>query len=157
MLKLLPARVAIDRQAKFRFAIVASEYNAKFVDGLVEAARREIAAAMPGATVSIRRVPGAFEVPFAVQEAVRDAARVDAVIAFGVILQGKTAHADLIAGSVTEALMGIMLETRVPVIHGVLHCSPAQARVRCLQARGNRGTEAARVAMQMAKFRRPRR
>ena len=76
----------------------------------------------------------------------------DAIIAFGVILQGKTAHADLIAGSVTDALTRISLETGVPVVHGVLHGTAAQARVRCLQPRTNRGVEAARTAMRMAQI-----
>lgn len=150
MLKPPPPRAAIDRRAKYHFVIVASEYNARFVDGLVSAAQKEIAAVLPSATVTLHRVPGAFEIPLVVQEAARATAAVDAVIAFGVILQGKTAHADLIAASVTDALMKISLETRVPVVHGVLHGTAAQARVRCLQPRANRGTEAARTAVRMA-------
>ncbi len=150
MLKPPPARAVVDRRAKLRFVIVASEYNAKFVDGLVSAALREIGAALPAAAVTVHRVPGAFEIPLVVQEVARRAPAVDAIIAFGVILQGKTAHADLIAGSVTDALLRISLEARVPVVHGVLHGTAAQARVRCLQPRANRGTEAARTAMRMA-------
>ena len=150
MLKPLPARPAINRRAKFHFVIVASNYNAKFVDGLVAAAQKEIGLALPSATVTVHRVPGAFEIPLLVQEVACDAAGVDAVMAFGVILQGKTAHADLIAESVTDALMRISLEARLPVVHGVLHGTAAQARVRCLHPRANRGTEAARTALRMA-------
>jgi 6,7-dimethyl-8-ribityllumazine synthase len=152
MLKPTRARAAADRNARFRFAIVASEYNARFVQGLVDAATKEIRAAMPKATVLLQRVPGAFEIPLLVQKAARSVRGVDAVIAFGVILQGKTAHADLIAGSVTDALIRIALETGVPVVHGVLHGTVAQARVRCLQPRSNRGVEAARTAMHMAQI-----
>lgn len=150
MLKRLPARTAVDRRAKFRFVIVASDYNARFVDGLVAAAQREIASAQPAATVVVHRVPGAFEIPLVVQAVATRPPSVDAVIAFGVILQGKTAHADLIAETVTDALMRISLETRVPIVHGVLHGTAAQARMRCLEPRANRGTEAARTAMRMA-------
>ncbi len=152
MLKPTAARAAIDRNARFRFVIVASEYNAKFVQGLVDAATREIGAAMPKSTVVVHRVPGAFELPLVVQLAARSTGGADAIIAFGVILQGKTAHADLIAGSVTDALTRIALETGVPVVHGVLHGTAAQARVRCLQPRSNRGVEAARTAMRMAQI-----
>ncbi len=150
MLKPPAARAAFDRNARFRFVIVASEYNAKFVQGLVDAATKEIGAAMPKATVVVHRVPGAFELPIMVQAAARSTRGADAIIAFGVILQGKTAHADLIAGSVTDALSRIALESGVPVVHGVLHGTAAQARVRCLQPRTNRGVEAARTAMRMA-------
>lgn len=152
MLKRLPAGRSVDRRPKFRFAIVASDYNAMFVNGLVAAAQREIASALPAATVVVHRVPGAFEIPLVVQEVATRPSSVDAIIAFGVILQGKTAHADLIAATVTEALMRISLETRLPVVHGVLHGTAAQARVRCLQPRANRGTEAARTAMRMAQI-----
>ena len=150
MLKRPAARAAVDRKARFRLAIVASEYNPKLVQGLVDAAIREIKAAAPKTIITVHRVPGAFELPIVVQAVARSRARVDAVIAFGVILQGKTAHADLIAGSVTDALTRIALETGVPVIHGVLHGTTAQAQVRCLNPRTNRGTEAARTAMRMA-------
>jgi 6,7-dimethyl-8-ribityllumazine synthase len=152
MLKPTAARAAWDRNARFRFAIVASEYNAKFVQGLIDAATKEIRSAMPKATIALRRVPGAFELPLLVQKAAQSKPGVHAVIAFGVILQGKTAHADLIAGSVTDALTRIALETGVPVVHGVLHGTAAQARVRCLQPRSNRGVEAARTAMRMAQI-----
>ena len=152
MLKMPAARAAFDRTARFRFAIVASEYNAKFVQGLVDAATKEISAAMPKATVVLHRVPGAFELPLLVQEAAMSPRGIDAIIAFGVILQGKTAHADLIAGSVTDALTRIALESGVPVVHGVLHGTAAQARVRCLEPRSNRGVEAARTAMRMAQI-----
>lgn len=152
MLKPLPARPAVNRRARLRFAIVASEYNARFVDGLVAAAQREIASTMPAATVAVHRVPGAFEIPLVVLAVARARPPVDAIIAFGVILQGKTAHADLIAGAVTNGLLRIALETRVPVVHGVLHGTAAQARVRCLQPRANRGTEAARTALRMAQI-----
>jgi 6,7-dimethyl-8-ribityllumazine synthase len=152
MLKSPAARAAVDRSARFRFAIVASEYNAKFVQGLVDAAIKEISSALPTATVDVHRVPGAFELPILVLEAARSKRGVDAIIAFGVILQGKTAHADLIAESVTDALTHIALETGVPVVHGVLHGTAAQARVRCLQPRLNRGVEAARTAMRMAQI-----
>lgn len=152
MLKPTAARAAFDRQARFRFVIVASEYNPKFVQGLVDAATREIKSAMPKASLVVHRVPGAFELPLLVLEAAYSRKGADAIIAFGVILQGKTAHADLIAGSVTDALTRIALETGVPVVHGVLHGTAAQARVRCLQSRSNRGTEAARTAMRMAQI-----
>src|SRR5258707_6437562 len=152
MLKPTSARANFDRQARFRFAVIASEYNAKFVQGLVDAATKEFSLAMPKSTVLVHRVPGAFELPLLVQQAARSAPGVDAIIAFGVILQGKTAHADLIAESVTDALTRIALETGVPVIHGVLHGTAAQARVRCLRPRANRGVEAARTAMRMAQI-----
>src|SRR5260221_11709636 len=115
MLKPTSARANFDSQARFRFAVIASEYNAKFVQGLVDAATKEISLAMPKSTVLVHRVPGAFELPLLVQQAARSVPGVDAVIAFVVILQRKTAHADLIPEIVPEALTRIALATAVPV------------------------------------------
>jgi len=110
----------------------------------------ELAAVAPGSTVVTHRVPGAFEAPLAVQEIAKHGG-VDAVIAFGVIIAGATAHADLIASAITTALMQIGLSTGVPVIHEVLLVrDESQARERCLGTRLNRGAEAARAAVGMA-------
>ena len=130
--------------------IVASKYNARYVDGLVEHAIEELAAIAPGANVLVHRVPGAYEVPLAVQE-VAASSNPDAIIAFGVIIQGQTAHADFIGRCVTEALMRVSLEKRIPVIHEVLLVkNEQQAARRCLETDINRGIEAARTAVEMA-------
>lgn len=130
------------------FAIVASQYNAEFVNGLVSHCRRELEAISPQFTVQVYEVPGAFEIPLLVQEVAGRG--VDAVIALGVIIEGETQHANLIAGAITTSLQQLSLTHRLPIIHEVLLLKNAeQARVRCLEEEINRGTEAARVAAQM--------
>ena len=112
--------------------------------------RPKLEAIAPNTNVHVYEVPGAFEVPLVVQE-VAAKGGIDGVIALGVIIQGQTAHAELVARSVTESLQRIALNHRVPVIHEVLLLqNEEQARVRCLEDELNRGTEAARVAMRMA-------
>jgi 6,7-dimethyl-8-ribityllumazine synthase len=131
------------------FAVVSSQYNSEFVSGLVEHARAELEAISPTFSVLHYEVPGAFEIPLVVQEV---AARggIDAIIALGVIIEGETQHAALIAGTITTSLQKLSLEHRLPIIHEVLLVQNAeQARVRCLEDEINRGTEAARVAAQM--------
>jgi 6,7-dimethyl-8-ribityllumazine synthase len=133
---------------KARFAIVASQYNAVFVNAMVVHAKGELAAIYPNAEVAVYEVPGAFEIPVVVQEV---AAHVDAVIALGVIIRGATMHADLIGKAVTDALQQIALKHRTPVIHEVLLVDDeAQARERCTGEKLNRGTEAARSAARIA-------
>ena len=130
------------------FAIVASQYNAEFVQGLVDHARRELEAISPNFSIQTYEVPGAFEIPLMVQEVAGRG--VDAIIALGVIIAGETQHANLIAGAITTSLQQLSLTHRLPIIHEVLLVSNAdQARVRCLEEEINRGTEAARVAAQM--------
>ena len=132
-----------------RFAVVASIYNSEFVDGLVAAAREELAAIAPGSAVEVHRVPGSFEIPLGVQFVV-ERRNVDAVFAFGLLWQGETSHADLIATSVTKALLEISLRMKLPVLHEVIVAqTEEQARERCLGSTINRGTEAARAAVRM--------
>ena len=133
---------------KRRFAIVASQFNARYVDGLVSHAAAELRS-LCASEVTLHRVPGAFEIPIVVRE-IAAQKKTDAIIAAGVILQGETDHAEHLARSVTDALQRIALELGVPVINAVLSFGDeAQARERCLKSKINRGTEAGRAAVEI--------
>jgi 6,7-dimethyl-8-ribityllumazine synthase len=134
------------RPSPLRFAIVASTYNLEYVDGLLNAA----SATLKGHDITVVRVPGAFEIPLQVQRLARTK-RFAALLALGIVWQGKTAHADQIVRAVTAALMRIVLETDVPVIHEVLSIkTEAEAKARCFGQKLNRGREAAEAALVMA-------
>jgi 6,7-dimethyl-8-ribityllumazine synthase len=136
--------------AKRRFAIVASQFNAQYVQGLVDHAEKELRSLASNAAISIHRVPGSFEIPVVVCELARRK-RADAIIACGVIMQGETNHAKNLARSVTDALQRIAVDHGVPVINVVLSFdNEDQGRERCLENRINRGTEAARAAIEIA-------
>jgi 6,7-dimethyl-8-ribityllumazine synthase len=139
-------------KARRKFYIVASQFNAQFVQGLADHARQELRALAPDATISLHRVPGAFEIPVVVRELAAQE-QADAIIACGVIMQGKTDHAQNLTRSVTDALQRIAVDHGVPVINVVLSFdNETQARERCLENRINRGTEAARAAVKIAKL-----
>ena len=149
MTKESPPRPGIAK-ARHTFCIVASRFNAQYVDGLVDHATEELHALAPDATISLQRVPGAFEIPVVVRELVSRKSP-DAVIACGVILQGETNHAQNLSRSVTDALQRIAVKHGVPVINAVLSFdNEAHARARCLENKINRGTEAARAAVEIA-------
>jgi 6,7-dimethyl-8-ribityllumazine synthase len=144
------------------FVIVASRYNARYVDAMLRAAGGELKRA--GAKVQVVRVPGAFEIPVAAARLARkhsphfaiqdpDSPALSAIICLGVILRGQTVHAEHIGREVSRALMDIQLRHEIPVIHEVLLLeNEEQARARCLGAKFNRGREAARTALDMARL-----
>jgi 6,7-dimethyl-8-ribityllumazine synthase len=149
MTKESPSRPPIVK-AKRTFHIVASRFNTQFVDGLINHAMKELRALTPEGTILVHRVPGSFEIPVVAREiAIQD--RPDAIIACGVILQGETDHAQNLSRSVTDALQRIAIENGVPVINAVLSFDDEnQAQARCLENKINRGTEAARAAVEIA-------
>jgi 6,7-dimethyl-8-ribityllumazine synthase len=134
---------------RVRLAIVASKYNERYTDALVDAVIEELGEYLPQARVDLVRVPGAFEIPVTVK-ALIELEDPTVVIALGVIIQGETAHADLVARSVTDGLQQIALDFRRPIIHEVLLLeNEAQAEARCFGREQNRGKEAARAAAAM--------
>ncbi len=133
----------------WRVAVVASLYNPQWVDGLVSHFESEVLAISPSTKIQVHKVPGSFEVPLAV-DLLAESGSFDAVAAFGVLLDGETAHATLVASAITQALLTSSLKHRIPVLHEILLVKNAQQAVaRCLEADLNRGTEAARAAIRM--------
>jgi 6,7-dimethyl-8-ribityllumazine synthase len=148
MLKTVKTKTA--RAGGGNFVIVASKYNARYVDAMLRAAKTELQRA--GAKIQIVRVPGAYEIPVAAAKLARTSPHLSAIICLGVILRGETVHAAHIGEAVSGALMQIQLEHEIPVIHEVLLLeNEAQARKRCLDKKHNRGTEAAQTALEMAR------
>lgn len=130
------------------FAIVASKYNARYVDAMLRAAKAEILRA--GGTVQIIRVPGAYEIPVVTARLAR-MQTFSGLICLGVILRGATTHAQHIGEAVSNALAQVQIQHEVPVIHEVLLLeNEQQAKERCLGKTHNRGTEAAQTALEMA-------
>src|SRR5208337_211486 len=132
------------------FAIVASRYNARYVDAMLRAAKAELWRA-DVSRIQIVRVPGAYEIPVVAKRLARTLPGLSAIVCLGVILRGETVHAAHIGDTVSRALMEIQLAYEIPVIHEVLLLeNESQAQVRCLAPRHNRGTEAAQTALAMA-------
>ena len=150
---LTPVKKKTAKASSGTFAIVASRYNARYVDAMLNAAKKTLADAE--AKIQIVRVPGAYEIPVVVSKLVRESMEeedLSAVICLGVILRGETVHAAHIGEAVSNALMKIQMDYQVPVIHEVLLLeNKEQAEKRCLDPKHNRGMEAAQTALEMAR------
>jgi 6,7-dimethyl-8-ribityllumazine synthase len=148
---LKPIQRTRTRRAEGAFAIVASKYNARYVDAMLRAARKSLVGA--GAQkILVVRVPGAYEIPVVAARLARaHTPPLSAIICLGVILRGATTHAQNISEAVSFALAKIQVLHEIPVIHEVLLLeNEQQARERCLSREHNRGTEAAQTALAMA-------
>jgi 6,7-dimethyl-8-ribityllumazine synthase len=133
------------------FAVVASRYNTRYVDGMLMAAMRELKRAR-AERIQVVRVPGAYEIPVVVARLLEGRQAWAAIVCLGVIIRGETVHARQIANAVSASLARLQIERGVPVIHEVLMLeNEAQARARCLGKTHNRGAEAAQTALEMAR------
>ena len=136
--------------AAFSVGIVASRFNAEMVDVLLA---RVIAglktAGVKEKKITVVRVPGAHEVPWAVQ-ALALRKRPDVLIGLGVLIGGDTNHHEMVGDSVSHALQRVSLDTRRPVINGVIVANTlAQAEART-RGKIDRGAEFAAAALEMA-------
>lgn len=136
--------------AGMRIALVAGRFNAfitePLVAGALDAIRRHGGDA-DGAT--LLWVPGAFEIPLAVKAAA-ESGRFDAIIALGAVIRGSTPHFDYVAGEVSKGVAQVSMQSGIPVAFGVLTTdSIEQAIERAGTKAGNKGAEAALVAIEM--------
>jgi 6,7-dimethyl-8-ribityllumazine synthase len=137
--------------AEARYAIVASRWNPRIVDALVDGALRTLREhGVAEAAIDLVRVPGAWEIP---QAAARLAATggCAAIVALGCVVRGDTRHYEHVADGCADGLMRVALEYRLPVLNGVLAVERhADAEARAGGAHGNKGEEAALAALEMA-------
>lgn len=134
-----------------RFAVVAARFNDFIVERLVEAAVDTLLkhGAEPG-DVEIVRVPGAFEMPLAVDK-LAASRRYNAVLALGCVIRGATPHFDYVAGAASHGFAEAAVAHGIPVAFGLLTVDTVeQAIERAGTKAGNKGVDAALSAIQMA-------
>ena len=141
-----------DLQARdLKFTIVAARFNdfvvERLIDGAVDALRRHGAEL---ALLELVRVPGAFDLPVVVRR-IAESGRSHAIIALGAVIRGETAHFEFVAGECASGLSRVAGDTGVPVAFGVLTTDTIeQAADRAGGKAGNRGADAAQVAIRLA-------
>ncbi|MBT8087772.1 MAG: 6,7-dimethyl-8-ribityllumazine synthase [Gammaproteobacteria bacterium] len=133
-----------------RFAIVASRFNEFIVDSLIKGALRCLRQHGAGdADIEIVRVPGAYEMPLAVEK-IAASRRADGIIALGAVIRGGTPHFEYVAGECIKGITAVGHRHGVPIGNGVLTVDTIeQAIERAGTKAGNKGEEATLAVIEM--------
>jgi 6,7-dimethyl-8-ribityllumazine synthase len=137
-------------RAGARFAVIASRWNPRIVEALIDGARLAFTAhGVSAADVDLVRVPGAWEIPVAAARlALTD--RYAAIVALGCVVRGETRHYEHVADGCAHGLMRVALDHGLPVLNGVLAVERHEdAQARAGGAHGNKGEEAALAALEI--------
>lgn len=130
-----------------RIGVVHSRTNEEICQALLESARAELARL--GAQAEFVAVAGALEIPLALQW-MAQSGRFDALAAIGAVIRGETYHFEIVANESARGVMDVALECGLPIANGILATNDeAQAL-----ARKDKGAEAVRVAVEMARLKR---
>ena len=134
-----------------RIAIVASRWNPRIVDALIDGARRALAAhGLSDDAIDVVRVPGAWEIPVTAAHLATKGGYA-AIVALGCVVRGETRHYEHVADGCAQGLMRVALDSRTPVLNGVLAVERHEdAQARAGGAHGNKGEEVALAALEMA-------
>jgi 6,7-dimethyl-8-ribityllumazine synthase len=136
--------------SKARFCLVAARFNSFVVESLVDGAIDTLKRHGAGEDeITLVRVPGAFEMPVAL-ERLAAKGEYDAIIALGAVIRGGTPHFEYVAGECVKGMAQVSLKQGVPVAFGVLTVDTIeQAIERAGTKAGNKGAEAALSAIEM--------
>ncbi|HXP65141.1 MAG TPA: 6,7-dimethyl-8-ribityllumazine synthase [Steroidobacteraceae bacterium] len=134
-----------------RFGIIAARFNDFVVEPLIRGALDALKRHGVGdKQIELVRVPGAFDIPIAARKMALSN-RYDALIALGAVIRGQTPHFDYVAGECAGGVARIALESGIPIAFGVLTTDTSEQAVdRAGGKAGNKGADAALVAVEMA-------
>jgi 6,7-dimethyl-8-ribityllumazine synthase len=134
-----------------KFAIVVARFNSFIVESLLDGALDTLKRVGDVAEndITVVRIPGAFELPLAVQK-IAASGKYDGIIALGAVIRGGTPHFEYVAGECVKGIAQVSMQYSVPVAFGVLTVeSIEQAIERAGTKMGNKGGEAAMSALEM--------
>jgi 6,7-dimethyl-8-ribityllumazine synthase len=140
------------RAAGMKFGIVAARFNTFVTDKLLSACVEGLAKhGVATEDIDVVRVPGAFDIPLAARTMAKTG-RFHAVICLGAVIRGDTPHFDYISAEASRGIGQAALDAGIPIVFGVLTTDTvAQAVERADPKKLNRGGEAAKSAIEMAR------
>lgn len=135
-----------------RSVVVVSRFNEAVTRRLLDGALNTLAAeGYAHDQIEVIWIPGAFELPLAVDRALATG-RYQLAIALGAVIRGETAHFEYISSAASRGLSEVATRRGLPVGFGLLTCdTEEQALARAGGDAGNKGAEAAVAAIEMAR------
>ena len=133
--------------AGLKIGLVMARFNLDVCEGLLSACVAELKRlGVADADIAIATVPGALEIPLALQN-MANSDRFDALVALGAVIRGETYHFEVVSNDSCRAVMEVQLDSGIPIANGILTCeSDDQALVRMTQ----KGADCAQAAVEMA-------
>ena len=127
--------------------VVMSRFNQDICEGLLSACTVELRRlGVNESDIEIATVPGALEIPLVLQN-MAQSDRFDALIALGAVIRGETYHFEVVSNDSCRAVMGVQLDTGIPVANGILTCEDDDQALARMQ---QKGTDCAQAAVEMA-------
>ncbi len=133
---------------KYKFLIVASNFYPKITDGLLKGAISELK--KQKYVYDIFKVNGSLEIPVQISILI-NRKKYDAVIAVGCIIKGETDHYEFIANAITNSLLSISVENKIPISNTVLTCTSLRQANKRSVTKLNRAREAVLAAISVLK------
>ena len=133
-----------------RIGIVQARFNDYAGEGLLDACVKELVKlGVVEEDITLIRVPGALEIPFALQQ-LASTEEYDALVAIGAVIRGETYHFEVVSNESASGIMQVSLDFDIPIANAVLTTeNDEQTQARLLE----KGTDAAKVAVEMANLR----
>ncbi len=133
-----------------RVGLVVTRFNDLLTDKLLEGAVDcLIRHGADEKNISVARVPGAFELPYAAARMVKTG-KYDTIICLGAVIRGDTPHFDYIASEASKGIARLALDSGIPVMFGLVTADTLdQAIERAGTKAGNKGWDAALAAIEM--------
>lgn len=148
MVKTIEGKLTVKNE---KFCIIVARFNefigSKLLSGAVDELIRH---GVKEENITVIWAPGAFEIPVLAKKAAKSGSY-DAIITLGAVIRGATPHFDYVSSEISKGVASVSLETGIPVIFGVLTTENIeQAIERAGTKAGNKGSDAAKAAIEMA-------
>ncbi len=145
--------IPVPDASEMRFGIIVTEWNNHITDKLLDGAASELQKrGVAEGNITVKRVPGSFELIYAAQQLAKFG-HVNGIIIIGCVIRGDTPHFDYICQGVTQGIAELNAKGDIPVVFGLLTVNtPEQAEERAGGKLGNKGEEFALTAIKMVDY-----